>query len=153
MADEASTRWDRTIRVVKDLGELAKFVALLLAIFGFLLVYFPGLRRSGEIIVQPASWYWIGTVKGGVFATNGNYHSALWQNGVLRGGDLKQLKGSVIVTFGKDLHLGRATPGGRGITQASHAEGVCLYVHDGQVRRLRGAENWELWVKASKVTC
>jgi len=153
MEETVPTRWDRFIKAIKDLGEVAKFIALLLAILGFILVFFPSMRRSGEIWVQPTNWYWIGAVDKGSFVSNGNYHSSLWQEAPLRINELVRVNGSVMVTKTSDLHIGHAIPGAGGIAQASYPAGVCLYVHQGQLRRHRGDVPWQLWVKANVVTC
>lgn len=57
--------WNDFIGLIKDFGEIAKFVALLLAIAGFIGLYFPTARTQFEMLTGPSAWYYIGAVKTG----------------------------------------------------------------------------------------
>ena len=164
MADErgaaaaAAGRWGHFIGIIGDAGEIAKLIALLLAIAGLVTVYFPGLRREWEQISSPSAWYWIGTVGGsGRFRSNGYVHP-LWNNPKRPVGLPEVLAlGRTIVITGPgpvdSLHVGRAEAGAGAELRFVFGDNACLAVSKIKPLASRRTRETFLWAKAQKVTC
>ncbi|WP_158912720.1 hypothetical protein [Caulobacter sp. S45] len=144
--------WNNFIGLIKDFGEIAKFVALLLAIAGFVGLYFPTARTWFEMHTDPGAWYYIGAIKGGTFGSEPFQHPA-WSGGSAPEAALDQLPGTTMVTLGSGLHIGRQGAGGAQPIRTNYAGGVCLRVtelkrtHDGQ------KPDAYIWARAVKITC
>lgn len=146
------TRWRRTVDLAADLGEIAKLVALLLAIAGLVGLYLPGVRTAFETRLNPRAWYYVGEVDRGVFHAEAYQHPP-WSGASAPSDALGGVVGTTVVTIGGGLHIGRAAAGGDGPIRTNVAGGVCLHVLAIQRRRAARGDVAYVWLEAVRITC
>ena len=146
------SKWRAFVDGVKDLGELAKFIALLLVIIGFVGLYIPGLRMKFEVIANPTAWYYIGGAANGIFSAE-HFQNPLWPSG--RGPEvaLERLPGTTMVTYGNGLHIGRSQDGADKAIRTNYSGGICLFVKQISKRTRPGDKAHYIWAEAVKVSC
>lgn len=131
---ENLSRWRRLVQFSNDLADFAKLGALLLAVAGFLALYFPGARRALEVhVVGADSYYNIGLLVGAPdFAGFRPRHiySPLWQPRLGSLDRLMALRDSVVFTQGDEAVVGREAAGETARVRTLAAERTCLYVKD-----------------------
>lgn len=142
--------WEKIVQTAHDLGEVAKLIALVLAIITFAGFYRPDWRRKWEIFSGPQYWYRIGTINhNGIFSPVA-YSSSLWAGRVPER-NVAKLPGTIILTDNDELHPGRMTAGG--LVGANQGKGACLYVHQVKARRELPKPTRYVWARATKITC
>lgn len=130
----ATTRWRRFMTGVSDAGEVAKLVALLLAVTGVLAIYFPGLRQAYERATMPSAWYNIVLLSGPsteplpfLGARPRGFESPAWADG-LNADVLYDLPGQMI--YSSDIAIGREGPSPRHAVTYIYDKNACLHIRD-----------------------
>lgn len=151
-APSGRTGWRSFIDLIKDLGEVAKFAVLVLALAGLIGLYFPVARTWLETKVNPSAWYYVGKVDGGKFTSEPFQHPA-WSGGTAPQAALLRVPGTTMVTLGGGLHIGRRAAGSGQPILTNLGGGVCLHV--GRIERTGDAQHPSafVWVEAVRITC
>ncbi len=132
--EEPAGRWRRFMVAISDAGELAKLLALLLAVVGFLAIYFPGIRQAYERKTMPTAWYNVLLMSGPWTAPHPymgarprGFESPAWADG-LNADVLYALPGQMI--YSSDIAVGRQGPSPRHGVTYIYDKNVCLYVRN-----------------------
>ncbi|CAN5435554.1 hypothetical protein BH10PSE5_BH10PSE5_28470 [soil metagenome] len=128
------SRWRRVVQFSNDLADFAKLGALVLAVAGFLALYFPGARRALEVhVVGADSYYNIGLLVGAPgfdgFRPR-NIYSPLWDPRLGALDRMMRLRDSVVFTVKDEPTVGREAAAETARVRTLAAKGTCLYVKD-----------------------
>lgn len=149
---EKKSWWRAFVDGIKDLGEIVKFLALLLAVVGLIGLYLPGVRTSVQANINPSAWYYIGATTGDRFNAEAFQHP-FWAGGSGSSSLVNTLPNSTMITTGDLPHVGRVSAGPLNPIKTNSVAGLCLYVKETQTLHKAGDVRGFVWARAVKVSC
>lgn len=149
---EKKSRWRVYIDCIKDLGEIVKFLAMLLAVVALIGLYLPDLRTTVQAHFNPSPWYYIGVTTADRFDAEAFQHPS-WAGGSGPASLVDTLPNSTMITTGGLPHVGRVSAGPLNPIKTNSVAGLCLYVKETQTLHKVGDTRGFVWARAVKISC